>query len=67
MEHLLLSHAFKFKKRKPQEAPEGFVYDKQKGAWVSPINSQLLVANENFPSVATKKEDIETGEDQKGH
>ena len=66
MEHILLSTAFNYKKRKQLLAPDGFYYNKTVGAWVSKLNEQLLINHTNFPTVGTKKEDIETGEDQKG-
>jgi hypothetical protein len=67
MEHILLKNSFNYKKRQSLITPEGFRYDRNIGAWVSTLNKALLVKNINFPSIGTKKEDIETGEDQKGH
>jgi len=67
MKHILLSFPLTYKKRKLLEAPKGYYYDKLLGAWISELNDQLLVKHPNFLSVSTKKEDRETGEDQKGH
>jgi hypothetical protein len=66
MTHILLDNAFKYKKRSSITEPNGFYYNKQIGAWLSSIDQQPLVKQINFPSVGTKKEDVETGEDQKG-
>jgi hypothetical protein len=66
MEHILLNFAITYKKRKLLEAPKDFYYNRILGAWISKVDEQLLVNHLNFPSVGTKKEDRETGEDQKG-
>lgn len=67
MKHLLLANSFVYKKRNTIESPKGFIYDKLLGAWVAIADKSLLVKNESFPTVSTKKEDVETGEDQKGY
>lgn len=43
---------------------DDYTYDDIQGVWVD-NNGQLLVNNEKFQGVTTKKKDIETGEDQK--
>jgi len=66
MKHILLQEAFIYRKRKALSAPAGFVYNKSAGAWFSEVTYDALVKNSQFPSIGTKKEDIETGEDHKG-
>ncbi|HEC0560584.1 TPA: hypothetical protein R1R74_005538, partial [Klebsiella pneumoniae] len=47
------------------EMPEGAVYNKAKGYWIR--NGEPLVSyNSEYGTRATKKCDVETGEDQKG-
>jgi hypothetical protein len=66
MKHILLQKALKYKKRKKIEAPIGYIFDSILGAWINRIDNSLLINSTNFPALGTKKEDIETGEDQKG-
>lgn len=67
MQHILLANSFKYKSRKKLNSPTGFFYDKILGAWLSCNDKTLLVKHSSFPAIGSKKEDIETGEDQKGH
>ena len=67
MNHLLLQNSFRYKRRTAITQPAGFIYNKRLGAWIDESNNCLFVLNSQFSSVATKKEDIETGEDHKGH
>ena len=66
MRHILLEKAFNYKKRKELKAPEGYVFDHLLGAWKNEIDNTLLVQSLKYPGLGTKKEDVETGEDQKG-
>jgi hypothetical protein len=66
MPHILLSTAFTYKRRREITPPLDFTYDKQIGAWLSLKDSSLLVNDKDFPTIASKKKDIETGEDSKG-
>ena len=45
--------------------PDG-TYDREIGAWVHKPTGDLLITRPDHPQHATKKADIETGEDQKG-
>ena len=47
-------------------APPDGVYDRDIGAWIHEPTGDLLVTRPGRPQQATKKADIETGEDQKG-
>ena len=66
MKHILLQKALRYKQRKQVEEPNGFTFDNKIGAWISKVNNSLLIQSLNFQKLGTKKEDIETGEDQKG-
>jgi hypothetical protein len=66
MKHILLEKTFNYKKRKEIKAPDGYIFDNLLGAWINKIDNTLLVQSQNYPGLGTKKEDIETGEDQKG-
>ena len=66
MRHILLQKAFNYKKRRNIEAPEGYSFDNKLGAWKNNENNTLLINSTNYPSLGTKKHDIEIGEDHKG-
>lgn len=65
MAHILLSRDFDYKKRKEIIPPANYFYDKFWGAWLSLDDNRLLINDSSFPAIATKKKDIETGEDAK--
>lgn len=46
--------------------PPDAVYDREMGAWIHEPTGELLIRRPDRPQQATKKADIETGEDQKG-
>lgn len=60
-------HILQMKAKKSQANgscyPEAATYDFEAGAW---INEEGMVAFQEGSELATKKNDIETGEDQKG-
>lgn len=64
--HILLEKAFVFKKEQKNFEDENYVYDHSFGYWVKKDNGKPAVYDPEFPELQTKKEDIETGEDQKG-
>jgi len=66
MKHILLNKAFTFKKRKDIKPPEKYKYSFILGAWINKIDNSLLILAKDFKARATKKLDIETGEDNKG-
>ena len=45
--------------------PNNFFYDNKYGALLSIHDKLLLVNDDTFPAITTKKRDIETGEDVK--
>lgn len=67
MKHILLQKALRYKTRKEFEAPKGFSFDSILGVWISNSDKTFLIHSKEFKALASKKEDVETGEDQKGH
>ena len=64
--HLLLALAKSYPVGNPDLAPQDCLYSISDGAWVLRDTGSLLVDTPGRPHPATKKFDIETGEDQKG-
>ena len=64
--HILLEKAFVYKKGQENFEDENYVYDYSLGYWIKKDNGKPAVYDPEFSEPRTKKEDIETGEDQKG-
>lgn len=65
-EHILLRTASSAMRSQKPEAPQGCHYDPIVGAWILDGSETLLVETSDRSLPRTKKNDIETGEDQKG-
>lgn len=65
-EHPLLKRAQKYVRREVDLAPAGCLYDDAIGAWRIIETGDLWVETPDRVGPQTKKQDIETGEDQKG-
>lgn len=64
MDHILLQKPLRYVQVKAQEELTGYNYDIALGAWVT--SEQFpMIKHPGFEGVASKKKDIETGEDQK--
>ncbi len=63
--HVILENAKRYSNR-DKKMHEGYNYNAHDGYWVSNITNEPLVMSGKMELLATKKEDIETGEDQKG-
>lgn len=63
--HILLEKAFCYKDPKVVPKPQNCTYDNKKGYWLN-NNNMAMVFSDSFIWQNSKKEDIETGEDQKG-
>lgn len=65
--HILVDKTSSYEKKQLSD-PDGYSYDKRKGAWVSRQTKEFLVKSKDprRPRPSTKKEDVETGEDLKG-
>lgn len=66
MKHILFQKALVYKKRKEIIPPKDYEYDYILGAWVNKLSNLLLINSVDFKGQATKKLDVETGEDNKG-
>jgi hypothetical protein len=64
MKHILLSN-LKYKPIRNIVPLDGYVYDIGYGAWLSTNKNSLLISDNRFSGIASKKKDVETGEDQK--
>lgn len=65
--HILLSKSRPYPRHNGALAPPGTRYDAILGAWVLEADpSRLAVHSPEHRPPRTKKEDLETGEDQKG-
>ncbi len=63
--HILLKKAYLFKK-KEIEIEKIYFYDNILGFWIKSGSNIPAIIESNFLGPVTKKNDIETGEDQKG-
>lgn len=64
--HILLQTARSVRRREVPVHPPGCTYDPIVGAWLVDGSATLLVETPGRSLPGTKKNDIETGEDQKG-
>jgi len=64
MDHILLHSPLRYTRVKTQVPLIGYDYDMVLGAWVTD-KLVPMIKDPAFEGVATKKKDIETGEDQK--
>lgn len=65
-EHILLQKSLKYRKRKEIETPKNYSFNSIVGAWINNSDQSFLIQSSDFNALGSKKEDIETGEDQKG-
>lgn len=65
MRHFLTDNSKKYPASESTNMPTGSTFDNYNGYWVDE-NNKPLITNDGFRGSATKKEDRETGEDQKG-
>lgn len=66
VKHILLEKAFIYDKEQEKFKNGDYVYDPFLGYWIKKDNVKPAVYDPEFPEPKTKKQDIETGEDQKG-
>lgn len=62
--HILIATAKRNVRRIEIDMPQGAHYDNKAGCWM--LNGQPFVTLDQFRTQASKKNDMETGEDQKG-
>ena len=64
--HILLEKAISYSIHDTQQAPSGFHYDWEAGAWLDDESDQFYAFSKRRRPPESKKSDVETGEDQKG-
>ena len=65
-DHILLNLAKTYPVFTGDLTPPNSRYDLLKGGWVSRESGMFLSESADLPRMMTKKNDVETGEDQKG-
>ena len=65
MPHFILENANRYDSLGNSPEPENGIFNETDGFWVTDSND-LLVSEDGFNNLTTKKADCETGEDQKG-
>jgi len=65
MSHILLNNIFEYNLNQVEEPAINFKYSRNRGYWID-NDQQPCILNPTFSKPRTKKEDRETGEDQKG-
>lgn len=63
--HIILEKAKKYLTN-DKTSQVDYYYSEKDGFWINKNSGEALVFEDGFSSLATKKCDIETGEDQKG-
>lgn len=66
-QHILLAKARLYPRKSADLRPANCDYDKLAGAWIDRRTGMFLIELEDMEAPQTKKHDVETGEDQKGH
>ncbi len=64
--HILIEKAKTYTPQNKEGEPIGYEYDKKKGYTASILGGSPFITSEHAQHLNTKKEDVETGEDQKG-
>ena len=64
--HILLEKAHCYTEPTEQLIRSEFIYDEQMGVWVNSLTGDAMMLSGDSCRPMTKKEDRETGEDQKG-
>ncbi len=65
-EHILLEKAYIYENIPQKLTPEGCYYDRTCGVWRIEQTDEIMMIGNYAKKPASKKCDIETGEDQKG-
>lgn len=65
-EHILLKYAQTYVREEKSLAPQDCYYDSELGVWKLSETDQIFVETSERAGPSTKKQDVETGEDQKG-
>lgn len=66
MKNIIIEKSFKYKERNLKEINPNLIYKENLGFWVLESSNQPYMFSKKRQLPMTKKNDIETGEDQKG-
>ena len=66
MSHFIINNAQRYDEPDHDPVPEHATFDDEAGYWADDMSGKVLITNDGFQGMGTKKEDRETGEDQKG-
>lgn len=64
--HIIIENAKKYNASTQPLTASGCTYDAKKGYWIEDSSNIAMMKSNTSNRPTTKKEDIETGEDQKG-
>lgn len=64
--HILLEKAYCYTEPIEVEMPKRYIFDEEKGYWRDIETNKIMMLSEDMRKQQTKKQDRETGEDQKG-
>lgn len=65
-EHLLVEKAKRYETKSQLQTPENCTFQGHSGYWINNATGKPMMLGNNPQKCGTKKEDVETGEDQKG-
>ncbi len=65
-QHILLEKSYCYPESSGFSMPTNFTFSEQHGYWKDNATGEIMMLSDNKRRPQTKKEDIETGEDQKG-
>ncbi len=65
-EHILLEKAFHYTESLETPVSQKCIFNEERGYWVNSQTNEVMMLMKDHPIRQTKKEDRETGEDQKG-
>jgi hypothetical protein len=65
-EHILLDKAFTYDVKEQKLTPDNGIYSREEGFWRIKDTNEVMMFSDSKDKPASKKCDVETGEDQKG-
>lgn len=65
-QHILLEKAYCYPESREGRAPNNCTFVQKSGYWRNNSTGEIMMLSNSFCCLQTKKEDVETGEDQKG-
>jgi len=66
MQHILLEKAVRYSVPVSEPIPQDCTFQEKHGYWTKNSTGEIMILNDDSCRQVTKKEDRETGEDQKG-